>query len=90
MSATTGIVLATGGITLANASIFHDKPIDWRIPIASGLAAMGFSLLEKAAPQAAVMMAWTGFLVVLITRTDPSTPSPTESLLTWWTQGGKK
>jgi hypothetical protein len=90
MARTTGIVLMTGAITLANQSVFHDQPIDWRIPIASGFAAMGFSLVEKAVPQAAVMMAWTGLLVVLLTRIDPNTPSPTESLLTWWNQGGKK
>lgn len=90
MARTTGIVLTTGAITLANAAVFHDKPIDWRIPIASGFAAMGFALVERAAPQAAVMMAWTGLMVVLVTRTDPNTPSPVESLLTWWNQGGKK
>lgn len=90
MARTTGIVLATGAMTLANSAVFHDRPIDWRIPIASGLASMGFALLEKAAPNLAVMMAWTGFIVVLVTRTDPKVPSPTESLLSWWNQGGKK
>lgn len=89
MARTTGIVLATGAMTIANASVFHDKPLDFRIPVASGLAAIGFALMERAAPQLAVAMAWTGFAVVLLTRTDPRTPSPAESALAWWQEGSK-
>lgn len=88
MSATTGIVLAMGGITVANASIFHDEPVDWRIPIATGLLALGFSGAERIAPQAAVMLAWTGLAVVVLTRVNPSVPSPAESALAWWNKGG--
>lgn len=77
-------------MTLANASIFHDEPIDWRTPIASGFAAMGFALMEKAAPDVAVMLAWTGFLVVMLTRVNPGVPSPVESLMAWWNGGGGK
>lgn len=90
MARTTGIILATGGITLANASVFNDQPIDWRIPIASGFAAMGFALLERASPDAALIMAWTGFIAVMLTRVNPGVPSPTESLLKWWNGGAKK
>jgi hypothetical protein len=83
-------VLATGAMTLANESVFHGQPVNWRVPIASGFAAIGFTLVERAAPKAAVMMAWTGFLVVLITRVNPAVPSPAESALSWWNQAGKK
>jgi hypothetical protein len=88
MSQTTGIILATGAMTLVNASLFHGEPIDWRVPAATGLAAVGFSLAERVYPQGAVLLAWTTFLTVLLTRTDPKIPSPTESALSWWNQGG--
>jgi Na+-translocating ferredoxin:NAD+ oxidoreductase RnfD subunit len=90
MSATTGPVLATGAITMFNETILNGKGIDWRVPLATGLAAMGFSLFERAAPKLADVLAWTMLITVLFSRTDPTTPSPTENLLAWWdkTQGG--
>ena len=88
MSATTGPVLATGAITVINRTIFHDDPMDWRIPIATGLAAVGFSLGERAWPQGAKILAWTALLTVLLARTDPKTPSPVESALSWWRESG--
>lgn len=88
MSQTTGIVLATGAITVVNASVFHDKPVDWRVPIATGFAALLFSGAERIWSKGAVLMAWTGLVAVCLTRVDPGTPSPTESVLSWW-EGGK-
>lgn len=84
MSKTTGIVLAIGGITIANQTVFHDEPMNWRIPVATGLAAAGFSLAERAWPQGAQILAWTALLTILLTRTNPNVPSPTESALDWW------
>lgn len=88
MSKTTGPVLAIGAITIVNETVFHGKPMDWRVPIATGLAAVGFSFAERAWPVGAEILAWTALLTVLLTRTDPKVPSPTESALTWWNQGG--
>jgi hypothetical protein len=87
MSQTLGPILATGALTVANTTVFHDRPMDWRVPIATGLAAIGFSLVERAAPQLAVALAWTTFLTVMLTRTQPSVPSPVESALEWWKKG---
>lgn len=87
MSRTTGPVLATGAITVVNQTVFHDEEMDWRVPVATGLAAIGFSLAEKVWPKGAVILAWTGFMTVLLTRTQPSVPSPVESALTWWNKG---
>lgn len=84
MSATTGPVLAMGLVTVVNQSLFHDRPMDWRVPVATGLAAVGFSLAERAWPQGAKILAWTALLTVLLARTQPSVPSPVESALTWW------
>lgn len=87
MSATTGPILATGALTIVNRTVFNGQSLDWRIPIATGLAAIGFGLFEKAAPQVAVVLAWTTFLTVLLTRLDPTVPSPIESANNWWKKG---
>jgi hypothetical protein len=86
MSRTTGPVLAIGGITLANGVLFNDRPMDWRIPIATGIAAMGFALVEKAWEPGAVALAWVALVAVLLTRVDPAVPAPLETLNNWWTK----
>ena len=88
MSQTTGVILATGAVTVANATVFHDEPMDWRVLVATGLAAVGFSLAERAWPRGAQMLAWTVLGTVLLTRTQANVPSPVESALDWWHQGG--
>lgn len=86
MSKTVGPILATGLVTITNNTVFHKEPMDWRIPIATGLLAIGFSLGERAAPELAVVLAWTTFLTVMLTRTNPNVPSPVESAVSWWKQ----
>lgn len=90
MSLTTGPVLATGAVTIVNRTVFHGQPMDWRVPVATGLAALGFSLAEKAWPQGAQILAWTSLLTVLLTRMDPKVPSPTESAISWYNSNGGK
>lgn len=87
MSKSTGPILATGALTVVNQTIFHDEPMDWRVPVATGLAAIGFSLAERVWPKGVVILAWTAFGTVLLTRTQPGVPSPVESALTWWNRG---
>lgn len=79
MSKSTGVILATGGITIVNQSVFNGQPFDWKVPIATGIAAMGFSLAERAWQEGAVIVAWTAFLTVLLTRVNPKVPSPVET-----------
>lgn len=86
MSRTTGPILALGTITVVNATVFNGRPMDWRVPIATGLAAVGFSFAEKAFPDGAQVLAWTALLTTLVTRMDPKTPSPVESAVAWWKQ----
>ncbi len=81
---TTGPVLAMGGITLANSVLFNGKEFDWKIPIATGIAAGALALVEKAWEQGAVALAWMALVTILITRTDPRVPSPVETLNNWW------
>jgi hypothetical protein len=84
MAKTTGVILAIGGVTIANRVIFHDQEMDWRIAVATGLAAITFSGLEKVNEQAALGLSYLALVTVLLTRIDPRVPSPTESALAWW------
>lgn len=90
MAQTTGPILAVGGITVFNQTVLNNKPIDWRVPIATGFLAGGFALFEKGNAQVAKGVAWIALLTVLLARVDPKTPSPAESLLKYWNSGGKK
>lgn len=80
----TGPILAIGGITLANQSIVNDQPIDWKIPIATGIAAGMFSMAEKALGDFVVGLSWLALVTVLFVRLKPNTPSPVESFTRWW------
>jgi hypothetical protein len=85
MASSLGPILAIGGITLANRSVIHSEPIDWRIPIATGIAAIVFSGAESMIgtdiPRGIAMVA---LVAVVFTRMDPNVPAPAESLLAWW------
>ncbi len=87
MAQTTGPILAIGAITLGNSVIVAGKPIEWRIPIATGIAAGMFSLAEKGWRDGAVMLAYVGLVTVLFVRIDPSVPAPVESFNNWWNKG---
>lgn len=87
MARSTGIIIAIGGITLVNQSVLHDKPVDWRIPIATGFAAGGFALMERANAGLTVTVAWVALVTVLLTRTTPGVPAPAETMLKVWNGG---
>lgn len=84
MARSTGIILATGGVTLFNRTILVGEEMDWRVPVATGFAAMGFALIEKGNEKFAVGAAWIALLTVLLARIDPKTPSPAENMLKYW------
>lgn len=84
MARTTGVVLAIGGITIANRVIFNNQDMDWKVPIATGLAAGMFALLEKGWEKGAVALSWVALLTILLARIDPKVPSPAESALKWY------
>jgi hypothetical protein len=84
MAETTGPVLAIGGITVLNRTVFNGREMDWRIPIATGVAAGLFALAEKATGRGAVYVAYLALAAVVLTRVDPSVPSPAESALKWF------
>lgn len=84
MPATTGPILAMGTITLVNSSFVHNKPIDWRIPIATGLGTIIFAGLEKVNSDFFKAITYLGLVTILFSRTQKNVPSPTESMLDWW------
>ncbi len=84
MAQTTGPVLVIGGITVLNRTVFNGKPMDWRIPIATGIAAGLFALMERATGRGAVYLAYLALGAVVLTRVDPTVPSPAESALKWF------
>lgn len=87
MARSTGPILAIGGITLANAVIVNNKPIDWRVPIATGIAAGVFSLVEQGWEKGAVALSYLALVTVLFVRLQPGVPAPVESFTTWWNKG---
>ena len=80
MARSTGIVLAVGGITMLNEVILHDQPFNWKVPIATGIAAVMLAGLENLSPELAVGIAWVALVAVSLTRINPNVPAPAESL----------
>ena len=85
MAASTGIVLAVGGITLANEVIFAPLAgqriaFNWRvIPATAGLA-LALAGLEHLAPGFAVGLAWLSLGAVLIVPFG-NAPTPLDNVL---------
>lgn len=84
MSKTLGPVLAMGAITVGNEVIVNGNPFDFRVPIATAIAAGMFSLAEKAMPRAAEGLAWLALVTVLFVRINKNVPAPAESFADWW------
>jgi len=85
MAASTGIILAIGGITVTNRVIFNGQPLDWKVPIATGLAAVIFSFAETVVgPEFPRAVAMVALVTIAFARVDPSVPSPAESALKWY------
>lgn len=83
MAATTGPVLAIGGITLARQVIIDGDAPDWRVAVGTGVAAGAFALAEKALGPVAVYLAWLALGTVILVRIDPKKPSVAEATLTY-------
>lgn len=88
MARSTGPILAIGGITLVNQSVVNGHPINWRVPVAAGLAAGLAALFEKVWADGAVGLAYIALVTVLFSRLDKSVPSPAESFEKWWNGKG--
>jgi hypothetical protein len=92
----TGIVLAVGGITLANEVLFAPLAggskgigaVNWRIVPATAGLALALAGLEKIAPGFAAGLAWLSLLAVLTIRFgNAPTPLENASKLMGYTKG---
>lgn len=83
MAQSTGPMLAVGAITVGNAVIFNGKDIDWRVPIATGVAAGGLALLERLSPELAMGLAWTALITVLFVPVPNDVNAPLASAARW-------
>lgn len=88
MARSTGPILVVGAITIINGTIVHKEPMDWRVPIATGLTAGLFALGERAWPSGVVGLAWLALVTSLFVRLKPGVPAPMESIADFWE--GKK
>lgn len=88
MAASTGPVLAAGGLVIFNAVIVHGKTpaSQTRVMVASFIAAGGLALWERAMPRTAVAVSWLILLSTILVRTTPDVPAPIESFQQWYTQ----
>lgn len=86
MAASTGPILAVGGLTLANRVVFNDKAMDWRVPIGTAIAAVLFAGAERAVGQTAVRLAYLALITAVFVRVDPAVPAPAESALKWFNE----
>lgn len=86
MSASTGPMLAAGGITWANQVLLDkDDKVDvftetMRIALATGVAASMLFFIEQGAPDFATALAWAAVVTVLFVRIQ-NNPTPAERIL---------
>lgn len=86
MAESTGPVLAIGALTVVNRTVFNDEPMDWKVPIATAIAAVLFAGAERVVGRGAVYVAYLALLTVALARVDPAVPSPAESALRWFNE----
>lgn len=84
MARSTGPILVTGAVTLANQVVLNGRPFEWRVPVGTAIAAGALALLEKATPDLAAGLAYLALVAVLFVRVDPRAPAPAENLKKWW------
>jgi len=85
MARSTGPILAAGTVTIVNRVVFNTEPVDWRVPIGVGIAAVSLALIERVSEPLAVGVAWIALITTLIAPVG-ATKSPVESALDWWNQ----
>ncbi len=86
VSASTGPILAAGGVVVFNAVVVNLRTPTSQTPVivATLLAAAGLNLWERAMPRTATAVAWLALVSTLLVRVDANTPSPVESFGRWY------
>ena len=90
MMTATGMVLlnewlvGSGGLFTDEQRQITFNPRIARPLVGFGIATAGLMLLSQFMPRTAVLLAWTAVAGTALVRVDPQTPSPLESLLSWY------
>jgi len=79
MAKSTGVVLAVGAISFGN-QLFANHELDFKIPVATAVAAVLLAGLEHVSQPLAVGIAWISLLTISLTRVNGK-PSPAENLI---------
>lgn len=82
MAESTGPILAAGGIVLADQVLLKGEAVDWKIPIATGIAIGMFALIEPAAPDAVKWLSWLVLVGALLGKDGNSPVIDFEAFLT--------
>lgn len=92
MAASTGILLTAGAISFGNEWVHNPAHPNWKIPVATLVAAVMFAGLEHvpAGEPFAVGVASIVLVGALIGTFTPGVPSPAQQLLSYMGFGGKK
>ena len=80
MAQSTGIILAAGGISFVNEWLLEKKSPDFKIPLATCIAALMLSGAEHISQPIAVGVAWIALITVIFAPVG-STNSPVTNLL---------
>ena len=80
MSASTGIILAAGGISFGNKWLFEHQSPDFKILLATGVAALMLSGAEHVNKELAVGIAWIALITTILAPVG-STNSPVVNVL---------
>jgi hypothetical protein len=80
MAASTGPILAAGGITFVNGWLFNNQAPNLKVLLATGIAALGLGLLSVPLPGAAEGIAWIALITVIFAPLNGQ-PAPAENLL---------
>jgi hypothetical protein len=86
MAQSTGPVLLIGAITMGRQVLIDQESPDFRVAVATGIAAGMFALAEKAIGPVAPAIAWVGVISVIFVRINPGRPAPAEAMLKLWNQ----
>jgi hypothetical protein len=80
MASSTGVVLAVGGISFGNEWLLNKQPPNFKILLATGVAAFMLAGLSRLSEPLATGIAWIALVTVALTEQNGK-PAPAENLL---------
>jgi hypothetical protein len=81
MAHSTGVILAVGGISFGNEWLLNKQPPNFKILLATGVAALMLGGLEHLSEPLATGIAWIALITVTLTDAGSKGNSPAQNLL---------